>query len=32
MHDRWCRRLAVVVAVWIAVGVALQLVVSLALR
>jgi hypothetical protein len=32
MQDRWCRRLALLAAVWLAVAVAIQVVISLALR
>ena len=32
MQDKWCRRLALLAAVWLTVAVALQVIVSLALR
>ena len=32
MNDTWCRRLAIVVAVWAMLALALQIVISLALR
>lgn len=32
MEERWCRRLAILVGVWLVLAVVLQVVVSLALR
>jgi hypothetical protein len=32
MSDPWCRRLAIVAAVWLVLAVALQVVISLAVR
>jgi hypothetical protein len=32
MNDTWCKRLAIIAAVWLVLAVALQIVISLALR
>jgi hypothetical protein len=32
MNDAWCRRLAILVAVWLVLAIALQIVVSVAFR